>query len=359
MDLHTIEPAYLPKSKMTFLIDWLLTLKCNYDCAYCTVGMSGHDNSTKHPHYKKCLTMLDHMYRYADTIMLNKKNAFKDVILNVYGGEALYHPDILMLLEKSSEMYNGYKDRWRLKRRMTTNATAQHEKWKHICDHIEGFTLSYHSPGPDKMKALFKENLRHVHDIKKEYDVIVLMYPHDDHWNDCLDFYDYCKKNNYNARPKLIDGRLGIYFEKHINDLKKIMPGADLENYEVGKKIDTTTRGCCGGRPMCFNRDLKKKSFFVPRKEGFRDWFCSANQFFLFANCFTGEYFTTKDCRVTPTGTIGSIANLQTMDQHIEHIKNNGVEPLICKQNTCLCGTCAPKSKHKEELNKILQIYNN
>ena len=33
--IHTVEAAYHPKNKMGFLIDWLLTLKCNFDCAYC------------------------------------------------------------------------------------------------------------------------------------------------------------------------------------------------------------------------------------------------------------------------------------------------------------------------------------
>lgn len=358
MSLHTIEPAYLPKSKMSFLIDWLLTLKCNYDCAYCTVGMTGHDNSTKHPPYDKCLTMLKHMYKYVDAIMQYKKNSFKDVILNVYGGEALYHPDILLLLEQSSSIYEQYRQNWRLKRRMTTNATAQHSKWIEICKHIEGFTLSYHSYGSKKMKTLFKQNLQFLVDIKKEYDVVVLMYPHEDHWKDCLDFYYYCLEKNYNARPKLIDGKLGIYKEKQIADLKKIFPTGELDKVIADKKIDTTTRACCGGRPMCFNRDLKQKSRFIPREVGFEGWHCSANQFFLFANCFTGEYFTTKDCKVNLSGKIGAISSIDTMDGYIETLKQKGMQTLICKQKICLCGTCAPKSTSKNNLASILEIYN-
>jgi MoaA/NifB/PqqE/SkfB family radical SAM enzyme len=358
MNLHTIEPAYLPKSKMSFLIDWLLTLKCNYDCAYCTVGMTGHDNSTNHPPYERCLSMLKHMYEYVDVVMENKKNSFKDVILNVYGGEALYHPDILLLLEQSSLMYQQYQTSWRLKRRMTTNATAQHKKWSEICKHIEGFTLSYHSYGPEKMKTLFKQNLQFLVDIKKEYDIVILMYPHKDHWKDCLDFYYYCKERKYNARPKLIDGKFGIYNDAQLDDLKKIFTAQELERFTPGKKIDMTTRGCCGGRPMCFNRDLKNKSRLVPRDTGFEGWHCSANQFFLFANCFTGEYFTNKDCRVTPQGAIGSISNIDTMDSYIKELKKNGMQTLVCKQKICLCGTCAPKSISKDTLDNILKTYN-
>jgi hypothetical protein len=92
--IHTVEPAYHPKNKMGFLIDWLLTLKCNYDCAYCGIGPRGHDNSTQHPPIEKCVAMLKQMYQYTDVMMQNKKIQFKDAILNVYGGEALYHPNI-------------------------------------------------------------------------------------------------------------------------------------------------------------------------------------------------------------------------------------------------------------------------
>ena len=28
--------------------------------------------------------------------------------------------------------------------------------WKTVCDHIEGITMSYHSPGPEKLKKFFK-----------------------------------------------------------------------------------------------------------------------------------------------------------------------------------------------------------
>ena len=61
--IHTVEAAYHPKNKMGFLIDWLLTLKCNYDCAYCSIGPTGHDNSTKHPPIEKCITMLKQLYQ--------------------------------------------------------------------------------------------------------------------------------------------------------------------------------------------------------------------------------------------------------------------------------------------------------
>ena len=75
--LQTIEPAYHPKSKMGFLIDWLITLKCNYDCSYCGIGIFGHDNSLPHPDYEKSLRMLKQLYAYTDVMMIVKNSHSK------------------------------------------------------------------------------------------------------------------------------------------------------------------------------------------------------------------------------------------------------------------------------------------
>ena len=55
--IDTVEPAYLPGQKLNFLIDWLVTLKCNFNCAYC--GLTGHDNLRPHPPVEKCIETLD------------------------------------------------------------------------------------------------------------------------------------------------------------------------------------------------------------------------------------------------------------------------------------------------------------
>ena len=363
LPIHTIEPAYHPKSKMGFLIDWLLTLKCNYDCSYCPIGPHGHDNSTKHPPIEKCVTMLKQMYRYTDVMMQYKKNQFKDAILNVYGGESLYHPDIEKILLETTKQFTPYKNSWRLKRRITTNATAPEKKWKTICEHIEGITFSYHSQGSDKMKTLFKKNIDHACKVGKEYDIIVCVFPHDNHWQDCLDFLAYCKRNKLNARPKLLDGPLGIYNQKHIEDLAPYTNDIGLvTEVKTNIAIQHQSRGCCGGRALCTNGNRKDYNTMVPRESGFKGWHCSANWFFLHGNNVDGKYYTNKDCHVTLDQTRGPIATTATMPAYIEHIekklKDNNLPTMRCVQETCLCGTCAPKSIHKENLENIMKIYN-
>jgi hypothetical protein len=363
LPIHTVEPAYHPKNKMSFLIDWLLTLKCNYDCSYCPIGPKGHDNSTKHPALEECITMLRQMYQYTDVMMQYKKSQFKDAVLNVYGGEALYHPEILKILEETTGLYEQYSQRWRLKRRVTTNATATEKKWFSICEHIEGITFSYHSQGSQKMKTLFKKNIDHVLKIGKEYDIVVCAFPHSQYWKDCLDFLEYCKQNKLNARPKLLDGRLGTYNQKQIDELAPYLKDTSLGtviNQDIS--MDKQSRACCGGRSLCTNRNIKDYQTMVPRKLGFEKWYCSANWFFLHGNNVNGKYYTNKDCRVTLNQTRGEIANIDNMPAYIQQMEeklySNTLPIMRCVQKKCLCGTCAPKSIHKENLDEIMKIYN-
>jgi len=360
MSIETIEPAYHPKQKMSFLVDWIVTLKCNYDCAYCPIGPTGHDNSTQHPSVERSLLMLDQMYEYVDVVMSYKKDASKEVIMQMLGGEVIYHPNVIELMRHSSERYQKYKDRWRLKRRLTTNGTASEKIWESVCEHIEGITMSYHSTGPEKLKKLFRNNLEYLHSLKKDHDVAVLMYPHPDNWRDCIEFLQWARAKGIVARPKMLDGPLGVYKKEHLEDLAEFIDPIEMEDWDTGRNADTQARGCCGGRKMCFNRKLREHQTLVPRGiEGFKGWHCSANQFFLHGNNLTGKYFTNKDCRVRVDGTIGPIADTTTMPEYIETMREQGTPPtLVCAQTRCWCGTCAPKSMDRENLEAILKIYN-
>jgi hypothetical protein len=96
---------------------------------------------------------------------------------------------------------------------------------------------------------------------------------------------------------------------------------------------------------------------------GYRGWTCSANQFFIFGNNTNGMYYTNKDCRVRLDGKVGPIANIDTMDGYTsslrKQIEQTGTPPVLtCGQNTCDCGTCAPKSRTPEGLVEILKVYN-
>ena len=90
-DFDVLEPLIDPVNKISFLLDWELTMKCNLDCSYCPSGTyGGHDNSTQHPDLVSSLEAIDFMFAYADLYMKYKPQGIKYVVLNIYGGEGLY-----------------------------------------------------------------------------------------------------------------------------------------------------------------------------------------------------------------------------------------------------------------------------
>lgn len=357
MQLHTVEPAYIPNQHLPLQLDWLLTLKCNYDCSYCPIDDSGHNNRIPHPPKDRCIKMLEYLYHYSDVVNSFKKQKSKLVILNVYGGEAVYHPDIEYILQKATELYQPYKQNWMLKRRLTTNATSGLKQWKNICNNIEGCTVSYHSEGPEKLKRNVKANILYLKEKKMDYDVQILLNNKVEYWNDIMDFHEWCQTMKIKYHLKILDGPTSVYNQQQLDFIKKYLPN----NIEEGQVSRSQGRACCGGREMCFNRELKTRSKFVNQPESdFTGWRCSVNIFFLMANAVTGLFYSNKDCKVKHDGTLGHLATIDTMEDHIESFKEklkNGYSGVTCVQKRCVCGVCAPKSKDLLNLKNILKHY--
>ena len=124
-EINSIGFALDPTNVPAFLLDWELTKLCNLDCSYCSIGIDGgHDNSTKHPPKEECIKTIDFMYQYVDLYMQFKKPSQRKVILNVYGGESLMHPDIVEILQECRTKYQSYKNKWHLTITCTTNGVV-------------------------------------------------------------------------------------------------------------------------------------------------------------------------------------------------------------------------------------------
>lgn len=334
-------------------------MKCNYDCTYC----AGHDNSQQHPDKELCEKMLSQAFRYVDAYMKIKKPRLRSVILNVYGGEAVYHPDIEYLLSKSSDLFSNFKSRWSLSRSLTTNASCKEKKWRNISEHLEHTMFSFHAQGSSKLKENYFRNLDFTHKSGKKYDAIVLMYPVKSYWQECLYTLKYMRKKKYNVRIRMLDGRDGVYTREQLLELKEMWPTDNkklLDKIE-NKKIISEGRWCCGGRSFCVNRDFKNPVKFV-EQEGYEGWHCSANQFFLMADSHTQSFYTNKDCHVRPDGTRGALATIESMDRYIDNLEStlakNSNFFLKCVQKSCQCGRCAPKSTELSRLLDVMKIYN-
>jgi len=365
---EVLEPAIDPNNRIGFLLDWELTMKCNLDCSYCPSGLyGGHDNTTRHPPMADCLSALDFMFAYADLYMNSKPKGIRYVILNVYGGEALHHPDIVEILSTIQSKYQPYSDRWPLTVTTTTNAIVSSHRLEQIIPYIDEFTVSYHSESSLKQQQQFRDNLLAIKQSGKRQKCIVMM-PHEStHFQQAVDMIDWLNQNDIKILPKQLDDGTKtnsynqtqiqwfdkFYQSKTFNQPMNLLQGVEKSNLtDIG-------RSCCGGRQTCVDQNYKQRHFYVDNK--FPNWYCSVNQFFLHVKQVNGEVFVNKDCKMTFDGTVGPIGNLNNVEQILTSLKDqldNKNQPVIqCKKYNCLCGLCAPKAKHLDTYKSIMKKY--
>lgn len=367
---EVLEPAIDPNNRISFLLDWELTMKCNLDCSYCSSGLyGGHDNSTNHPPKDQCIQALEFMFEYVDLYMQRKPKGLRYVVLNVYGGESLHHPDIVEILSHIQSKYQPYADSWHLTVTTTTNAILTNKKLLNIIPYIDEFTVSYHCESLDKQKNQFKENLLTIKQSGKRLKCIVMMHDDTEYFQDSVNFLSWLEANDIKSLPKQIDNRKATprsYDQQKITWFNKLYQS---KTYGVADDIDSTIhesedlsqvgRACCGGRQSCIDQNYKQRQYYVLDNR-FTDWYCSVNQFFLFVKQLTGEVYVNKDCKMTFEGTIGPIGNLSDTGAIIDKLKEqliNGQPVIQCKRDNCLCGMCAPKAKNLDTYHSIMKKY--
>jgi pyruvate-formate lyase-activating enzyme len=295
------------------------------------------------------------MFEYADLYMKTKPKGLKYVVLNVYGGESLYHPDIVTVLEQAHERYKPYQDCWHLTVTTTTNAIVSPRQLSTIIPLIDEFTVSYHTEATDKQKQQFCDNLITIRDSGRRQKCIVLMHHRPDLFADANRMIAWLTENNIAYMPKQLDG-------EHEYDTQQVVWFDQLNQAKTfGKTVNeqASRRACCGGRQMCTNQNYKERHHYTANQ--FPDWYCSVNHFFLYIKQVTGEIFVNKDCRMNYKGQVGPIGHLGNTELMLSKLKiqlDNDVLPVIqCKKSKCRCGLCAPKAQELETYNSIMKKY--
>jgi pyruvate-formate lyase-activating enzyme len=368
---EVLEPAIDPNNRITFLLDWELTMKCNLDCSYCPTGTyGGHDNSTKHPPKEECIKTLRFMFEYADKYMQRKPKGLRYVVLNVYGGESLHHPDIVEILAQIREKYQPYAESWHLTVTTTTNAIIPNKKLEKIIPYIDEFTVSHHSETTDKQKQQFKDNLLTIAKSGKRQKCVVLMHQTLELFQDSTDVIAWLGKNNIKMLPKQLDGNNGVdgdriyattqvqWFDNFYKTKTFGQPTNLLQDDSTGH-LNEVGRACCGGRQTCGDQNYKQRHFYVENK--FPNWYCSVNHFFLYVKQVNGEIYVNKDCKMNFDGGVGPIGNLNDTADILstlqKQLDNNSMPIMQCKKSKCLCGLCAPKAKNLDTYKSIMKKY--
>jgi len=352
-----------PSAPPAFLLDWELTKKCNLDCSYCAIGeFGGHDNSTQHPPLAECVKSIDFMYEYVDLYMQYRKESNRKVVLNVYGGESLVHPDILKILELVKQKYQQYKDRWELTITCTTNGIVGTRMWSKIIPYIDEFIVSYHPENIPKQKEQYKKNILQLKKINKSFKCVMLMHNDKEMFDDVERMVQYCKDNSLPFFLKRLDNteEQWAYTGKQFQKIQANFTGNEVD--ESDEKVLSIAKGraCCGGRKMCVNGNYKENLLYI-NKQGFEGWNCSVNWYFLFLRQYNGKvYSSTKDCLTSVTTNrvepLGNINNYQVMLDTLRTQLETKTMPVIkCVKDICVCGYCAPKATTESDLNELLK----
>ena len=373
-NIHSIESAIDPNNKPLFLLDWELTKLCNLDCSYCPTGpeWGGHDNTTKHPPLDRCLKTIDLMYEYVDVYQTYKKSWLQSVVLNVYGGESLFHPDIDTILREVRNRHKKYS--WDLTVTCTTNLIIGKNQLTKIVDLIDEFTVSFHSESLPKQQKQCLDNLLFLKKANKKVKCVIVMHNNSKLWDVCLAAAEFCKINEIPYYTKPLDNpesewgynqdqkdyfkvyRLNKTVDKSINRHEELMA---TSNQTESSGIHSG-RSCCAGRCLSTNNNIKESLTFIP-KQGFKNWYCTVNWYFMYINQLTETVYNNKDCRVNFNGEIGPLCTLDTMSDYIKHIKEqlevNTLPTVKCVKTICTCGFCAPKADTIEQLNTIMKKY--
>lgn len=365
-DILSIEPAIDPSNRPTFLLDWELTLKCNLDCSYCASGPEGyHWNEASHPPLDECLATIDFMYAYANRYMMLKPKWERAVIINIYGGESIFHPDIEQIISEVRAKHQQYQDAWPLTVTCTTNAVAGPALWSKVSPSIDEFTISFHSEALPKQRQQVFDNILYnkAQGIKQK--IVFVMHNDPAKWKISQDAIEFCKQHNIRYLVKANDNpdpkwsystdQYNYITDFHASkSTKKVIPIHTAESIQ----ITDVGRSCCGGRKLCTNQDLKSPVSFVPRS-GFKDWYCSVNWYFLYVKQHSGEVYVNKDCRMAFDGTvkpIGNISDWKTILVEQDKMLDQEQVPVIqCKKQKCICGYCAPKAQNGKEFAEIMQ----
>jgi len=347
-------------------------MKCNLDCDYCPPGLySGHDNSTKHPPLEQCLNTIDFMFAYVDLYMQTRISSLQNVVLNVYGGEALHHPDIVEILKAAREQHKKYQSKWALTITTTTNAVISHKRFSTIIPLIDEFTVSYHTSATAKQKQQVRENLLAIQQFGARCKCLVMMYSK--YFDDATEQIAWLKKHNIKHLAKQVDHSIDKvqfnYNAQQVQWFRNTYQSRTFNNtsgmpelvYDSNGQVDLadTGRACCGGRSVCADQNYKSRMSFVDNK--FPDWYCSVNHFFLYIKQITREIFVNKDCKMNFDGSVGPIGNLDQsqllLAQTQAQLKNNSMPVIQCKKYKCNCGLCAPKARDLDTYQSIMRKY--
>ena len=238
----------------------------------------------------------------------------------------------------------------------TTNGVVGENQFSKIVPLVDYFSMSYHAEGLLKQQKLYFNNLITLKKADKPCKAIIMM--HNDRWADSERAIEFCKEHNIDYLAKVVDtpaGKEWKYSNTQVEYMK--MFWMSKSQFDSKKNMIEQGRACCGGRKLSTNGNLREAITFVPR-QGFQDWSCSVNWYFLFVEQLTGSIYTNKDCKTSTTGRVeplGTIGDYQAIINKVRQQFATGMPVIRCVKDRCACGFCAPKAESQPEFLNLMK----
>lgn len=364
-----------------FQVTWDTGRRCNYDCSYCPAHR--HDNFSKHATLEELKSNTDFLFEYIDTYMEYRN--FKFSSISFTGGEPTVNPNFIPFIQYLKSEYNSkYSKRWKASFALTSNGAMSEKMAQAVIENFSHITVSYHAESDGKLKQQVRDRIKYIYENGSSYGctISVNVMFHAEYFDECKDFCDYLDTVGVKYVPRVIgeekDSRPTFahkYTEEQLDYMKNFWKNKNAKlNKEkevsrvlsaVGEKTSekkklgmTIGRPCCGSREMCLSNNSESwKSTSVDTRE-FKGWECSVNWFFLHLEQQTDSVYHHQTCQARFDGTRGPIGKISEGQAIIKELKKNlqnkTMPTIVCPKQTCGCGLCAPKSKYKENYQKVL-----
>lgn len=358
-----------------FQVTWDLGRRCNYDCSYCPAHR--HDNFSRHATLDELKSAVNFLFAYIDTYMSVRK--YKKTSISFTGGEPTVNPNFIDFVKYLKQEYEQkYSDKWECGFALTSNGAMSKKMANAVMDNLGHITVSYHAESDNKLKQQVRDRIKQFHDAGFSVSCNVMF--HAAYFDECKELCDYLYDLGVKYVPRIIgedpDSKSNFahkYTDEQLDYMKNYwkyknakLNGEEITQEEKSKektaekKIGASIgRPCCGSREMCLSLNGEsRKSTFVDLRE-FKGWNCSVNYFFLHLEQQTDSVYHHQTCQARFDQTRGPIGKISKGDIIIQDLKERlstkTLPTIICPKQTCGCGLCAPKSKYKENYNKVME----
>ena len=343
----------------SMVVTWDIGKRCNFDCTYC--AKTSHDNVSNFTSFDD-LKKTFHFIKEWSALYKLKSNSSKEIAINFTGGEPTINPyfwELIDYIKQESRQYALC---------LTTNGSWGKKYSERIATSMCAVTISYHAEGSTEHKQRAIDNILSLAETNIWLQVNVML--HTDHWEECIEVCNLLKEKGirYNPRP-IGDGRIersGWFIDSDGSQRRTSHPYTPDQktwfwaHMGIDKKDSTSSEGtqlgraCCGGRCLQGKVGNTWQDVKLVNTE-FKGWSCSVDWLFLHIDQQLGLVYTHQTCQAKHDGTRGPLGTLNETDTMLAElaVRLENPKPIICPNDRCGCGMCAPKAKDPNDFKVI------